>query len=201
MPATSQSSWQHNIECSGDARIDRRPRTFWGDNDANWNSYRNTVSTPGTRRGCGRVRVSSRRSLRAIAEWRVPARRQRTRGRCKPCTWSQAVPLPATDRRRTRMPTATRLLFPPVTVSSAGGYGGDCGCYGGNGCGCYGGCYGQGPCCGGGFNSCMPMGAGGTDPPIGYDLMNDAGMQGECVDQRGPALLRFPRRSRLLSPR
>ena len=30
------------------------------------------------------------------------------------------------------------------------------------------------------------MGAGGTDPPIGYDLMNDAGIQGDLVDQRGP---------------
>lgn len=30
------------------------------------------------------------------------------------------------------------------------------------------------------------MGAGGTDPPIGYDLMEDAGMQGDFVDQRGP---------------
>ena len=32
----------------------------------------------------------------------------------------------------------------------------------------------------------MPMGAGGTDPPIGYDLMNDVGMEGDLVDQRGP---------------
>ena len=38
----------------------------------------------------------------------------------------------------------------------------------------------------GGFNSCMPMGCGGTDPPIGYDLMNDVGMEGDLVDQRGP---------------
>jgi hypothetical protein len=64
-----------------------------------------------------------------------------------------------------------------------GGYGGG-GCYGG---GCNGGCNGcQGQCCGGGFNSCMPMGCGGTDPPVGYDLMNDAGTQGDLVDQRGP---------------
>jgi hypothetical protein len=32
----------------------------------------------------------------------------------------------------------------------------------------------------------MPMGAGGTDPPIGYDLMNDVGMEGELHDQCGP---------------
>jgi hypothetical protein len=30
------------------------------------------------------------------------------------------------------------------------------------------------------------MGAGGTDPPVGYDLMEDVGMQGFLVDQRGP---------------
>ena len=29
-------------------------------------------------------------------------------------------------------------------------------------------------------------GCGGTDPPIGYDLMNDVGMEGDLVDQRGP---------------
>jgi hypothetical protein len=68
--------------------------------------------------------------------------------------------------------------------------GGDCGCYGGgyggcNSCGCNGGCYGPG-CAGGGFNGCMPMGAGGTDPPIGYDLMNDVGVEGAAFDQRGP---------------
>jgi len=32
----------------------------------------------------------------------------------------------------------------------------------------------------------MPMGCGGTDPPVGYDLMNDVGVQGDLVDQRGP---------------
>jgi hypothetical protein len=30
------------------------------------------------------------------------------------------------------------------------------------------------------------MGAGGTNPPIGYDLMNDVGIEGSLVDQRGP---------------
>ncbi len=74
-----------------------------------------------------------------------------------------------------------------------GGYGGDC--YGGD---CYGNSdgYGGGYCgdgygnCGPGcqcpYPGCAPMGAGGTDPPIGYDLMNDAGIQGDFVDQRGP---------------
>lgn len=87
-------------------------------------------------------------------------------------------------------------------VTPAGFYqqgGGSCGCDGGGcGCGdCYGGCNGGCGCgpggcgcgpngCGGGFNSCMPMGCGGTDPPIGYDLMNDAGMEGNPADQRGP---------------
>jgi hypothetical protein len=63
-----------------------------------------------------------------------------------------------------------------------GGCGSECGCYGG---GCYGGhcggcegCYGP--------NGSMPMGAGGTEPPIGYDLMNDVGMEGDFHDQRGP---------------
>jgi hypothetical protein len=67
------------------------------------------------------------------------------------------------------------------------GYGGGCGC-GGYGGGCNGGGYGcQGQCgCGGGSNSCMPMGGGGTDPPVGYDLMNDAGSEGDMTDQRGP---------------
>ena len=39
---------------------------------------------------------------------------------------------------------------------------------------------------GGGFTGPYPMGAGGTDPPVGYDLMEDVGMQGFLVDQRGP---------------
>ncbi len=30
------------------------------------------------------------------------------------------------------------------------------------------------------------MGAGGTDPPVGYDLMSDVGIEGDLVDQRGP---------------
>lgn len=30
------------------------------------------------------------------------------------------------------------------------------------------------------------MGYGGTTPPIGYDLMNDAGQEGYLIDQRGP---------------
>jgi Putative beta barrel porin-7 (BBP7) len=63
------------------------------------------------------------------------------------------------------------------------GGGGDGGCYGGGDGGCYG-PHGAGPY--GGFNSSMPMGAGGTNPPIGYDLMNDVGIEGSLVDQRGP---------------
>ena len=57
---------------------------------------------------------------------------------------------------------------------------GGCECYsdgGYGGCGCDGS---YGP------NGCMPMGCGGTDPPIGYDLMNDVGMEGDFHDQRGP---------------
>jgi putative beta barrel porin BBP7 len=45
---------------------------------------------------------------------------------------------------------------------------------------------GGGPMAQGGFMGPFPMGAGGTDPPIGYDLMNDVGIQGDLVDQRGP---------------
>jgi hypothetical protein len=37
-----------------------------------------------------------------------------------------------------------------------------------------------------GFGGQMPMGAGGTYPPVGYDLMNDVGIEGYMVDQRGP---------------
>jgi hypothetical protein len=66
--------------------------------------------------------------------------------------------------------------------SSCGGYGA-CGC-GGYGCaGCGGG--GMSPHYGG-FTGPFPMGAGGTDPPVGYDLMEDVGMAGYMVDQRGP---------------
>ncbi|MEX2306214.1 MAG: BBP7 family outer membrane beta-barrel protein [Pirellulales bacterium] len=38
----------------------------------------------------------------------------------------------------------------------------------------------------GGFTGPFPMGEGGTCPPNGYDLMNDVGMEGFLVDQRGP---------------
>ncbi len=74
--------------------------------------------------------------------------------------------------------------------------GGECGdtCQPCDGCAPCGGCApcnGCGPCSGGcmrdgGFMGPCPMGAGGTDPPVGYDLMDDAGMQGDFVDQRGP---------------
>ncbi len=42
------------------------------------------------------------------------------------------------------------------------------------------------PNCPRGFTGPMPMGAGGTDPPVGYQLMEDTGIQGDLVDQRGP---------------
>lgn len=62
-----------------------------------------------------------------------------------------------------------------------------CGQCGGQCCGCGGyGCAGGGCCNYGGFNGCMPMGYGGTDPPVGYDLMNDVGIEGNLADQRGP---------------
>jgi hypothetical protein len=57
------------------------------------------------------------------------------------------------------------------------------------GCDCYGdggGCNNCGPGCQGGYPGCCPMGAGGTDPSVGEDLMNDTGMEGNLVDQRGP---------------
>jgi len=38
----------------------------------------------------------------------------------------------------------------------------------------------------GGFTGPFPMGAGGTAPPIGYELMSDVGIEGPLVDQRGP---------------
>src|SRR4051812_24366858 len=41
----------------------------------------------------------------------------------------------------------------------------------------YGGCDG-GQGCQGGYPGCCPMGAGGTDPPNGYELMSDVGMAG-----------------------
>jgi hypothetical protein len=37
-----------------------------------------------------------------------------------------------------------------------------------------------------GFTGPMPMGDGGTCPPVGYDLMNDVGTEGYLIDQRGP---------------
>jgi hypothetical protein len=38
----------------------------------------------------------------------------------------------------------------------------------------------------GAINGPYAMGAGGTAPPVGYDLANDVGMEGFLVDQRGP---------------
>lgn len=38
----------------------------------------------------------------------------------------------------------------------------------------------------GGFTGPFPMGQGGTSPPLGYDLMNDVGVEGTLTDQRGP---------------
>jgi hypothetical protein len=60
--------------------------------------------------------------------------------------------------------------------------------------GYYGGCdgcggavgYGHPPAMHGGFTGPFPMAAGGTCPPHGYDLMNDVGVEGFLVDQRGP---------------
>jgi hypothetical protein len=37
-----------------------------------------------------------------------------------------------------------------------------------------------------GFTGPMPMGYGGTTPPVGYDMMNDVGVEGYQIDQRGP---------------
>ncbi|HEX3598693.1 MAG TPA: BBP7 family outer membrane beta-barrel protein [Lacipirellulaceae bacterium] len=72
------------------------------------------------------------------------------------------------------------LILPASYCQQCGGpWNGQCGCYG-----CSPGQ--QGPCCCGGFNTTMPMGCGGTDPPVGYDLMNDAGTEGDLTDQRGP---------------
>jgi hypothetical protein len=57
---------------------------------------------------------------------------------------------------------------------------------GGSGCCEYGGCDGNGGYGQGGYPGCCPMGCGGTDPPVGCDLMNDTGIEGDLVDQRGP---------------
>src|SRR5262245_846095 len=93
----------------------------------------------------------------------------------------------ASGRQRTYTDSYGNPLVVPAQYDEACGYGGcgDCGCE----CGCYsdgcdgggfhGGCYGSPGCVGTyGPNGCMPMGCGGTDPPIGYDLMNDAGIEG-----------------------
>ncbi|HEX5471704.1 MAG TPA: BBP7 family outer membrane beta-barrel protein [Lacipirellulaceae bacterium] len=72
------------------------------------------------------------------------------------------------------------------------GYGESCGDGSYGSCGPYGQCAacgdgsGAGPMCGGGYMGPCPMGAGGTDPPVGDDLMNDTGIAGDLVDQRGP---------------
>jgi hypothetical protein len=63
-----------------------------------------------------------------------------------------------------------------------GGCGGG-GCAYGGGCNGGSGCYGDGSQC---YPGCAPMGCGGTDPAVGYDLMNDVGMAGDLHDQRGP---------------
>jgi hypothetical protein len=82
------------------------------------------------------------------------------------------------------------MIVPAGFCQECGPAGGQCGPYAGCGpCG-DGQCYGGAPCDGcpqGGFiNNPNPMGCGGTDPPVGYELMNDVGMEGDLVDQRGP---------------
>jgi hypothetical protein len=80
------------------------------------------------------------------------------------------------------------LIEPAGYNQQCGCGGGGCGCNGCNGnCGgggCNGGYYGPDQCCGGGYNS-------GTDPAIGYELMNDVGMEGDVQDQRGPHYFDF----------
>jgi hypothetical protein len=115
-----------------------------------------------------------------------------------PSQGPMAVPSPYVDAYGNQM-------IVPAGFSQSCGQGGSCpqcGGYGvcdGGGCGggrCGDGGCGEGGCGGGGYGGCSgcsggpcgpcPMGAGGTDPPVGYDLMNDAGIQGDLVDQRGP---------------
>ena len=80
------------------------------------------------------------------------------------------------------------LIVPAGFNQQCGCSGGGCGCNGYNGGygggGYDGGCYGPGQCCGGGYNS-------GTDPAIGYELMNDVGMEGDVPDQCGPHYFDF----------
>ena len=73
-------------------------------------------------------------------------------------------------------------------VTPAGYYDESAQCAGGGGCNGseYGGSGAYGPACQGGYPGFSPMGCGGTDPPIGYDLMEDVGIEGDLVDQRGP---------------
>lgn len=75
-----------------------------------------------------------------------------------------------------------RMIVPAGYCERCSDYDNGCGgcAYGGCGCDGDGGC---GQC---DYPGCCPMGAGGTDPPIGYDLMNDTGTEGCLVDQRGP---------------
>jgi len=73
------------------------------------------------------------------------------------------------------------------TMIAPAGYNEPCGpyCEGGPACGpC--GPDGMAPMPRGGFNGPFPMGAGGTEPPVGYDLMSDTGIEGQLIDQRGP---------------
>jgi len=99
-----------------------------------------------------------------------------------PSQGSMAVPSPYVDARGNQM--IVPAGFCEQGGQCSGPYGqcgpsGQCGGYGDGGCG-------PGGQCQGGFMGPCPMGAGGTDPPVGYDLMNDAGIQGDLVDQRGP---------------
>ena len=93
---------------------------------------------------------------------------------------------------RPAMPTSVRAVAPAIqvrwnaapnvrTVPCDDGYGGPM-AHGGGG-------HGQ-------FTGPYPMGAGGTDPPVGYDLMDDVGMEGFLVDQRGPHYFDARARSR-----
>jgi hypothetical protein len=79
-----------------------------------------------------------------------------------------------------------RMIVPAGYCERCSDYGGSSDCSSGGGGGEYSGCSGDGGCNQGGYPGCCPMGCGGTDPPIGYDLMNDTGIEGDLVDQRGP---------------
>ena len=195
MPATPQSQRRHNIECS-----EQRPHCKWLKEHFGGITMRIGFI------GSARIKLMELVAFAAaIGAMPIASHAQPPYGGNGPTSGGpvQAIYMESSGRSMGQQSSYTDsygnpLIVPASYCQQCGGRGCGACCGGYNGCngGCYGGCNGcngggncgpgHGHGHGGGFNSCTPMGCGGTDPPIGYDLMNDVGIEGDLVDQRGP---------------